>query len=118
MGFWDTNVSPNLGQKTNFIIIHKKKRTCKIVDIAVLADHIVKLKESEMKDKYLDLGSSALVRQLVWEKEKSEFKPVKLRLKIVIMSYAARAEGLVNMINTSTLIGNWTICGTWTWHSY
>ena len=34
----------------------KKKRTCKIVDFAVLADHIIKLKESEKKDKYLDLA--------------------------------------------------------------
>ncbi len=50
--------------------------------------------------KYKDsLGSSALVRQLVWEKENSEFKPVKLRLKkIDLVSYPARAEGLVNMI--------------------
>ena len=28
----------------------------------------------------------------------SEFKPVKLRLKIDLVSYPARAEGLVNMI--------------------
>ena len=34
----------------------KKKRTCKIVDFAVLADHRIKLKESEKKDKYLDLA--------------------------------------------------------------
>ena len=40
------------------------------------------------------LGSSALVRQLVLEKEYSEFKPVKLCLKIDLVSYPARAEGL------------------------
>ena len=34
----------------------KKKRTGKIVDFAVPADHIIKLKECEMKDKYLDLA--------------------------------------------------------------
>ena len=34
----------------------KRKRTCKIVDFAVLADHRIKLKESEKKDKYLDLA--------------------------------------------------------------
>ena len=45
------------------------------------------------------LGSSALVRQLVQEKENSEFKPVKLGLKIDLVSYPARAEGLVNKIN-------------------
>ena len=33
----------------------KKKTTCKIVDFAVPADRRVKLKESEKKDKYLDL---------------------------------------------------------------
>ena len=45
--------------------------------------------------KYLGtLGSSALVRQLVLEKENSELKPVKLRLKTDLVSYPARAEGL------------------------
>ena len=34
----------------------KKKRICKIVDFAVLADHRINLKESEKKDKYLDLA--------------------------------------------------------------
>ena len=40
----------------DLIIINKTKRTCRIVDFAVLADHRVKLKESEKKDKYLDLA--------------------------------------------------------------
>ena len=40
----------------DLIIINKKKRTCKIVDFAVLADHRIKLKEYEKKDKYLDLA--------------------------------------------------------------
>ena len=34
----------------------KKKKTCKIVDFAVPADHRIKLKECEKKDKYLDLA--------------------------------------------------------------
>ena len=46
------------------------------------------------------VGSSTLVRQLVQEKENSEFKPVKLRLKIDLMSYPARAEGLGKYGNT------------------
>ena len=46
--------SPNLGQ--NLIIINKKKRICKIVDFAVLADNRITLKECEKKDKYLDLA--------------------------------------------------------------
>ena len=51
------------------------------------------------------LGSSALVGQLLSEKENSEFKPVKLRLKIDLVSYPARAKGLVNMN-----IQNLTLC--------
>ena len=39
------------------------------------------------------------MRQLVSEKENSEFKPVKLRLKIDLVSYPARAEMLVNMVS-------------------
>ena len=34
----------------------KKKRTCRIMNFTVRADHWVKLKESEMKAKYLDLA--------------------------------------------------------------
>ena len=41
------------------------------------------------------MGSSDLVRQLVYEKENSELKPVKLRLKIDLESYPVRT--LVNM---------------------
>ena len=36
--------------------MNKKKWTCKIVDFAVPADHRIKLKECEKKDKYLDLA--------------------------------------------------------------
>ena len=48
-----TNGSLNLGQKTR--PYDNKKRTCNIEDLAVPADHRIKLKESEKKDKYLDL---------------------------------------------------------------
>ena len=44
-----------------------------------------------------------MVRQLVSEKENSEFKPVKLRLKIDLVSYPARAEGLVNSMKDMLL---------------
>ena len=33
-----------------------KKRTCRIEDFTVPADHRVKLKESEKRDKYFDLA--------------------------------------------------------------
>ena len=56
MGLWHTHGSPNLGQKTRPYNNQQKKRTCKIVDFAVLADQRIKLKESEKEDKYLDLA--------------------------------------------------------------
>ena len=38
------------------------------------------------------LGSSALVRKLVQEKENSEFKPVKRRLKIDLVSHPRKKK--------------------------
>ena len=45
-------------RRPDLIIIKekKKKRIYKIVDFAVSADHRINLKESEKKDKYLDLA--------------------------------------------------------------
>ena len=46
-----------MARRLHLIIINNKKRElCKIVDFAVPADHRVKLKESEKKDKHLDLA--------------------------------------------------------------
>ena len=42
-------------RRPDLMIINKKKRTCKIMDFAVPADHRIKLKECEKNDKYLDL---------------------------------------------------------------
>ena len=59
---WDFNIqTDNLipARRPDLIIINKKrkKRLCKIVDFAVPAYHRINLKESEKKDKYLDLAS-------------------------------------------------------------
>ena len=46
-------------RRLDLIIINQKKKEkgiCKIVDFAVPADHRIKLKECEKKDKYLDLA--------------------------------------------------------------
>ena len=46
-------------RRPDLIIINKKKKRkkiCKIVDFAVPADHRIKLKECEKRDKYLDLA--------------------------------------------------------------
>ena len=56
MGFWYTNRLPNLSQTTRPYNNKFKKRTYKIVDFRVLADHSVKLKESEKENNYLDLA--------------------------------------------------------------
>ena len=56
MRFGDTKGSPNLGQTTKPYNNQEKKRTCRIVDFTVPAGDRVKLKESEKRDKYLDLA--------------------------------------------------------------
>ena len=44
-------------RRLDLVLINKKnKRTCCLVDFAILADNRVKIKESEMIDKYLDLA--------------------------------------------------------------
>ena len=56
---WDFDVhSDHLisSRRPDLLIINKKKRICKIIDNAVPADLRIKLKECEMKDKYLDLA--------------------------------------------------------------
>ncbi len=55
---WNLNMQTDHlipARRPDLIIINKKKRICKIVDFAVPADHRINLKESEKKDKYLDL---------------------------------------------------------------
>ena len=88
---WDFNTQTDhliSTRRPDLIIINnkkKKKRICKIVDFAVLADHRVKLKESEKKDKYLDL-----VRELnkLWN--------MKLTIiTIVIGTLGTYTEGLI-----------------------
>ena len=59
---WDFDIQTDHlipARRPDLIIINKKKkkkRTCKIVDFAVPADHRIKQKESEKKDKYLDFA--------------------------------------------------------------
>ena len=58
---WDFNIQTHHlipARRPDLIIINKRKRICKIVDFAVPADHRINMnmKESEKKDKYLDLA--------------------------------------------------------------
>ena len=43
-------------RRPNLEMVNKKQRTCRIGEIAIPADHRVKLKEGEKRDKYLDLA--------------------------------------------------------------
>ena len=58
---WDFDIHTDHlipARRPDLIIINKKKKkgTCKIVNFAVSADHRIKLKECEKKDKLLDLA--------------------------------------------------------------
>ena len=57
---WDFDIHADhlISARRPYLIIinQKKERICKIVDFAVSADHRIKLKECEKKDKYLDLA--------------------------------------------------------------
>ena len=56
---WDFDIQTDYlisARRPDLIIINKKKRTCKIVNFAILADHRVKLKKSQKKVKYLELA--------------------------------------------------------------
>ena len=56
---WDFDIQTDhviSARRPDFIIINKIKKICKIVDFAVPADHRIKLKESEKRDKYHDLA--------------------------------------------------------------
>ena len=72
-GIWHKNGSPNLGQTTRSHNNQqkkkkkkkkKRKKTCRIVNFAVPADHRVKLKESEKRDRYLELTSQ--LKKKLW----------------------------------------------------
>ena len=43
-------------RRPDLVIINRKKRTIRIMDFTVPADHSVKFKEIEKRDKYLDLA--------------------------------------------------------------
>ena len=77
-----------LARRPDLIIINKnkKKRTCKIVDLAVPADHRIKLKENEKKNKYLDLA-----RELnkLWNMQV-------IFIPIVIGAFGTVTKGLLN----------------------
>ena len=90
---WDFNVQTDHlipARRPDLIIINKKKKkkkrkkTCKIVDFAVPADHRIKLKECEKKDKYLDLA-----------REKKLWNEQVTIIPIIIGAFGAVTKGLL-----------------------
>ena len=53
---FDIHTDHLISARSPDLINNKKKRICSIVDVAVPADHRIKLKECEKKDKYLDFA--------------------------------------------------------------
>ena len=89
---WDFDIQadPLISDRRPELIIftkkEKKKRTCKIVDFAVPADHRIKLKECEKKDKYLDLA-----REL---KKKKQWNVKVTIIPIVIGAFGTVIKGI------------------------
>ena len=83
---WDFDIQTDLlisARRPDLII--KKKKTCRIVDFAVPANHRVKLKESEKKDKYFALDRE--VKKL-WNMKKT-------LIPIVIGALSTVTKGLI-----------------------
>ena len=72
-------------RRPDLIIINKKKRTYKIVDFTVPADHRIKLKEYEKKVKYLDLAREL---KRIWNMQVTI-------IPIVIGSFGTVTKGLL-----------------------
>ena len=84
---WNLEIQTNhlISTRRPDLVIRTKKRTCRLVNFAVLADHRVKLKESEKSNKYLNL-----TRELK--------KPWNMKvtvIPIVIVALGTVAKGLV-----------------------
>ena len=90
---WDFDIHTDhliSARRPDLIIINKKKkkRICKIVDYAVPANHRIKLKECEKKDKYLDLAKKL---KKLWN------------IKMTIVPIVIGAFGTI----TKGLLGSW-----------
>ena len=80
---WDFNIQTDHlipARRPDLIIINKRKRICKIVDFDVTGEHRLNLKESEKKDKYLELAR--------------ELKKL-LNMKVTIVSIVIGALGTI-----------------------
>ena len=97
---WDFNIHTDhliLSRRSDLIIINKRKGICKTVDFAVPADHRIKLKECEKKDKYCDLA-----------RELKKLWNMKLTIiPIVIGAFGTVTKGLLKGLETWKLADEW-----------
>ena len=85
-------------RRADLIIINKKRKMkfCKIVDFAVPADHRMKLKECEKRDKYLDLA-----------RELKKLRNMKVTIiPIVIGAFVTVTKGLLKGLEDLE-VGDW-----------
>ena len=97
---WDFDIQTDhliAARRTDFIIINKKKRICKIVGFAVPADYRIKLK----KDKYLDFA-----------KELKKLWKVTI-MPIVIGAFGTVTKGLLKGLEDLEIggLGSWRTSG-------
>ena len=91
---WDFNIQTDhliSARRPDLMIINQKKRTCKIVDFAVPANHGVKLKENEKKHKYLDLARK--LKKKLWN------------IKVTIIPIGIVTKGLLKGLEDLERIG-------------
>ena len=88
-----------LVRRPDLIIINekkKKKKTCKIVNFAVPAEHRIKLKESEKKGQYLDLARE--LKKKLWNMKVTI-------LPIVIGAFSAVTKRLLKRLEDFEIRG-------------
>ena len=90
MGFWHTHGSPNLGQK-------RRLENNQFVDFTAPADHRIKLKECEKKNKYLDLAKEL---KNLWNMHMTI-------IPIVIRAFGTVTKGLLRDWKTWKLTDEW-----------
>ena len=122
---WDFEIQTNhlnSARRPDFVIVNKKKkkkkkkkekRICRIVDFTVPADHRIKLKEREKKDKYLNLANKL---KNLWNMEMTLIPIVIGALGIVTKGLVQWLEdlevkGRVETIQTTALLRSARILG-------
>ena len=100
---WDFNIQTDhliSARRPDLIIINKKKekKICKIVDFAVPADHRIKLKECEKRDKYLDLAKEL---KKLWN----------MKVTIIIIVIGAFGTVTKGLLKGPGGFGSWRLSG-------